>query len=590
MPAVHPSAGVAPPLPARIHRLPPALANQIAAGEVVERPASVAKELVENSLDAGARHVEVEAEEGGVALLRVRDDGVGILREDLPLALDRHATSKVATLDDLLQVATLGFRGEALPSIASIARLLISSRPAGQAEGWQVRAEGGAPPGPPVPCAHPFGTTVEVRDLFFNVPARRKFLRSAATELAHLEAVVRRLALARFDVGVRLRHQRRDLLAVRPASDEAGRARRLVAVCGAGFLEQALPIEAEREGLRLSGWAGLPDAARSQADLQYLFLNGRPVRDRTLAHALRQVYQDRVFPGRHPVFVLYLEIDPGEVDVNVHPTKQEVRFRDTRAVHDLVYGSVLRALDGPALVPASPVVDPGPASAVRPPAAGAPSPRAVRETRSTYAALAGAPAPAESVRPAGRLLGLVHGRWLLAETGRGLVLADGPAVAARLAGERLRAALAAGQARPRPLLVPAPVEVGEAAAQAAEDHRALCLALGLDLERSGPATVTVRQVPTVLQDLTPARLARGALVALAAGGGGVPADRLIGALGREAGARVSEGAEAEALEVLVRALGEDPAPGQPPLWRVLAPEEIARLLGAPAAPAGPPAG
>ena len=328
----------------RIQLLSPRLANQIAAGEVVERPASVAKELLENSLDSGARRIDVEVEQGGVKLLRVRDDGGGIAPDDLPLALARHATSKIRELEDLEGVLSLGFRGEALASISSVARLTLTSRTAGAGEAWQVETEGRDMTPRVQPAAHPVGTSVEVRDLFFNTPARRKFLKSEKTEFDHLQEVVRRLALARFDVGFHLRHNGKSILSLHEAPDELTRARRVGTICGPGFLEQALSIDVERNGLRLWGWVGLPTFSRSQADLQYFFVNGRAVRDKLVAHAVRQAYRDVLFNGRHPTFVLFLELEPNGVDVNVHPTKHEVRFREGRMVHDFLYGTLHRAL------------------------------------------------------------------------------------------------------------------------------------------------------------------------------------------------------------------------------------------------------
>ncbi len=328
----------------RIQLLSPRLANQIAAGEVVERPASVAKELLENSLDAGARRVDVEVEQGGIKLLRIRDDGCGIPPDDLPLALARHATSKIRELEDLEAVSSLGFRGEALASISSVARLTMTSRTAEAEQAWQVETEGRDMEARVQPAAHPVGTSVEVRDLFFNTPARRKFLRAEKTEFDHLQEVIKRLALARFDVAFHLRHNGKTVFALHEAQDEISRARRVASVCGPAFLEQALPIEVERSGLRLWGWVGLPTFSRSQADLQYFYVNGRMVRDKLVAHAVRQAYRDVLFNGRHPTFVLFLEIDPGVVDVNVHPTKHEVRFRDSRMVHDFLYGTLHRAL------------------------------------------------------------------------------------------------------------------------------------------------------------------------------------------------------------------------------------------------------
>ena len=328
----------------RIHLLSPRLANQIAAGEVVERPASVAKELLENSLDSGARRIDVDVEQGGVKLLKVRDDGGGIAPDDLPLALARHATSKIRELEDLEAVLSMGFRGEALASISSVSRLTLTSRTADADQAWQVETEGRDMEPRVQPAAHPVGTSVEVRDLFFNTPARRKFLRAEKTEFDHLQEVIKRLALARFDVAFHLRHNGKTMFALHEAGDEISRARRVASVCGPAFLEQALPIEIERGGLRLWGWVGLPTFSRSQADLQYFYVNGRMVRDKLVAHAVRQAYRDVLFNGRHPTFVLFLEIDPGVVDVNVHPTKHEVRFRDSRMVHDFLYGTLHRAL------------------------------------------------------------------------------------------------------------------------------------------------------------------------------------------------------------------------------------------------------
>ena len=311
---------------------------------MVERPASVAKELLENSLDSGARRIEVDVEQGGVKLLRVRDDGRGIAADDLPLALARHATSKIRELEDLEQVLSMGFRGEALASISSVARLTLTSRTADADQAWQVETEGRDMQPRVQPAAHPVGTSVEVRDLFFNTPARRKFLKAEKTEFDHLQEVIKRLALARFDVAFHLRHNGKSVLSLHEANDDASRARRVASVCSAGFLEQALPIDIERNGLHLWGWVGLPTFSRSQADLQYFYVNGRMVRDKLVAHAVRQAYRDVLFNGRHPTFVLFLEIDPTAVDVNVHPTKHEVRFREGRMVHDFLYGTLHRAL------------------------------------------------------------------------------------------------------------------------------------------------------------------------------------------------------------------------------------------------------
>ena len=329
----------------RIRLLSSRLANQIAAGEVVERPASVAKEVLENSLDAGATRVEIDVESGGAKLIRVRDNGSGIPAEDMCLALARHATSKIASLEDLERVGSLGFRGEALASIGSVSRLTLTSNACEQgSEGSSAACEGRDMEVQLKPAPHPRGTTVEVRDLFFNTPARRKFLRTEKTEFNHLEEIVKRLALSRFDVAFTLRHNGKVVHNLKAATEQAERQRRVAAVCGPAFMEQAIAIESEAPPYRLSGWVGLPTFSRSQADLQYFFVNGRVIRDRLVAHAVKQAYRDVLYHGRHPAFVLYLELDPAQVDVNVHPTKHEVRFRDGRAVHNFIFSSLHRAL------------------------------------------------------------------------------------------------------------------------------------------------------------------------------------------------------------------------------------------------------
>ncbi|CAK0738431.1 DNA mismatch repair protein MutL [Gammaproteobacteria bacterium] len=324
----------------RIHLLPPELANQIAAGEVVERPASVIKELLENSLDAGAQAIEIDIEEGGLRLLRVRDDGRGIHPEDLQLALDRHTTSKIRDFNDLERVTSLGFRGEALSSIASVSRLTLTSRLRGSPDAWVL--EGGTKE--LTPAAHPEGTTVEVRDLFYNTPGRRKFLKSVRTELGHLEEVVRRVALSHSEVGFTLRHNRRPIQALPAEQGLQGGLRRVASILGEGFANAALNLDFEVGGLHLWGFAGLPTTARAQPDQQYFYVNGRTIRDRLIAHAIRQAYEDVLYQGRHPAYVLYFALDPERVDVNVHPTKHEVRFRDARIVHEFLMRTLRQAL------------------------------------------------------------------------------------------------------------------------------------------------------------------------------------------------------------------------------------------------------
>jgi DNA mismatch repair protein MutL len=333
----------------RIHLLSPRLANQIAAGEVVERPANIIKELVENSLDAGAQRIEIDVEQGGIKLLRIRDDGHGIPKDDLPLALSRHATSKITTLDDLEAVHSLGFRGEALASISSVSRLTLTSAAAESsdaenAEAWQVEVEGREMAATVKPAAHPKGTTLEVRDLFFNTPARRKFLRTEKTEFNHVDEYFKRLALSRYDVAFSLRHNQKVIHSLRPAIRDIDKEKRVAALLGTKFIDAALHVDSAAAGLGLTGWVGLPTFSRSQADMQYFFVNGRIVRDRLVAHAIKQAYRDVLYHGRQPAFVLYLTVDPALVDVNVHPTKHEVRFRDGRLVHDYLFRTLHKAL------------------------------------------------------------------------------------------------------------------------------------------------------------------------------------------------------------------------------------------------------
>nr|WP_248803626.1 DNA mismatch repair endonuclease MutL [Pseudomonas sp. MWU13-2100] len=555
---------------ARIELLSPRLANQIAAGEVVERPASVIKELLENSLDSGARRIDVDVEQAGVKLLRVRDDGSGISADDLPLALARHATSKIRDLEDLERVMSLGFRGEALASISSVARLTLTSRTRDADQAWQVETEGRDMDARVQPAAHPVGTSVEVRDLFFNTPARRKFLKAEKTEFDHLQEVIKRLALARFDVAFHLRHNGKSILSLHEAHDDAARARRVAAVCGAGFLEQALPIEVERNGLHLWGWVGLPTFSRSQADLQYFYVNGRAVRDKLVAHAVRQAYRDVLFNGRHPTFVLFFEVDPAVVDVNVHPTKHEVRFRDGRMVHDFLYGTLHRALGdvrpedhlaAPAAVtgmvrptgieagefgpqgemrlatnlleqppsqPAStfaPTAGSGsgagyqyqyrPQSIQMPPAA-----EAQGVYREFFAPLPDAPASPTlpdgqgDVPPLGYALAQLKGIYILSENAQGLVLVDMHAAHERIMYERLKIAMASEGLSGQPLLVPESLAVSQREADCAEEHVSWFQRLGFELQRLGPETLAIRQIPALLKQAEANRLVQDVLADL----------------------------------------------------------------------------
>jgi DNA mismatch repair protein MutL len=511
----------------RIRLLPDTLVNQIAAGEVVERPASVVKELVENALDAGARRIEIELEEGGIRLVRVRDDGCGLDGEEMALAVARHATSKIASLEDLEQVATLGFRGEALPSIASVSRFALSSRKPEAAHGARLEVEGGRSDGLQ-PHPHPVGTSVEVRDLFFNVPARRKFLRAERTEFGHVEEWLRSLALARPDVELRLSHNGRAARQYRAIADADRRLQRVGEAIGGEFTAACLPIEAEAAGLRLHGWVGKPTAARSSADQQYFYVNGRAVRDRIVSHAVRQAYADVLFHGRHPAYVLFLEIDPRRVDVNVHPAKLEVRFRDSRLVHEFVYRTLHEALAGTrAGATAAAPLDALAATALAGDGVRADWARAqqamalpVRETLAGYAQLYGArdasaialaevpasaPAPADDTRapPLGFALAQLHGVFVLAENEHGLVLVDMHAAHERITYERLKEAQDGTGIRSQPLLVPLSLAVSAREADLAEEHAPALAALGFELRRAGPQQLSVRAVPTLLADLDP---------------------------------------------------------------------------------------
>lgn len=546
----------------KIKLLSPRLANQIAAGEVVERPSSVIKELLENSLDAGATRLEIDVEEGGIKLMRVRDNGGGIERDDLPLALSRHATSKIYELDDLEAVATLGFRGEALASISSVARLTLISSTTEDSAGWQVVAEGRDMETQVSPAPHPRGTTVEVRDLFFNTPARRKFLRTDKTEYTHLEDVVKRLALSRFDVAFNLRHNNRAIYSWRAGDSQLEQERRVAQVCGPAFMENAVHIDIERSGLRLWGWVAQPTFSRSQADLQHFYVNGRAIRDKLVSHAVRQAYQDVLYHGRHPAFVLYLELDPSTVDVNVHPTKHEVRFRDNRSVHDFIYSSLHHALarvrpedtlarrdtsesdEAPGVNPfalSSPKAVQGIAagefkgqetigfrapvssgyqsnyqSSFRP---SSPDENSVREQMAVYGALHASPlinnplpeTHSEDIPPLGYALAQLKGIYILAENAQGLILVDMHAAHERITYERMKESFGCGGIQTQPLLVPESIAVSEKEADCAENFSDIFKSLGFELQRAGPETILIRQIPVILNRAKVEQLVRDVL-------------------------------------------------------------------------------
>ncbi len=515
-----------------IHVLPDELISQIAAGEVIERPASVVKELVENSLDAGARRIDVEVERGGLGLIIVRDDGVGIPPDEIALALTRHATSKISSSDDLERIASLGFRGEALPSIASVSRLTLTTRTAGAPHAWTVAARDGAVDAPS-PAAAPDGTRIEVRDLFFNLPARRKFLRSEGTEYQHIARMLERLALSRFDVAFSLAHNGKPVWSLAAAPAASARLARVAEVCGREFAEHALELRHDTEAMSLHGWLALPTFSRGQADLQFVFLNGRFLRDKLLAGALRAAYQDVMFHGRFPAYLLYLRMEPELVDVNAHPQKLEVRFREPQRIRDFVFRTVEQALAGTRPTPASAgsaaagwLTGERSAGATQayfhlPEAPRAAALDAYRDFVSTAVRDAGgggeaspdAPLDAPPDAPLGYAIAQLHGIYILTQTADGMVLVDMHAAHERVTYERMKKLLAGETARQQ-LLVPQVIPVSPAEGDAAEAHAAEFAALGFDLSRLAPTELALRAVPCLLQDREPATLVRDVLADL----------------------------------------------------------------------------
>ncbi len=492
-------------MPIRV--LPSALIDQIAAGEVIERAASVVKELAENALDAGATRIDIDIEAGGLQLIRVRDDGRGIARAELPLAIERHATSKIATLEDLAAVMSLGFRGEALPSIGSIARLRILTRAVGEEQGSELVVEGGRA-GAPRPAAHPPGTTVEVRDLFYNVPARRKFVRTAATEFGHIARLTERLALAAPAVTFRLRHNERLILELPGAGDERALAARIARIVGADFLPRAVAIE-EHGALSLRGWLGLPTASRASTDLQYWFVNGRSVRDRLLGNAVRLGYRDVLYHGRHPAYILELRIDPQLVDVNAHPAKLELRFRDSRAVHDYVFRAVERALAGtrpsesvPAAATLALTAAGQSATATQPLWADAAAvndvDRQLLWLRGAADAAVLADAATEPGQPLGTALGQLHGLYIVAQNSTGLVIVDMHAAHERVLYEQFKLQYEGAAPAMQRLLEPLAVHCQAAEIELLLEHEADFSRLGFDLARLAPDKLALRAVPALL--------------------------------------------------------------------------------------------
>jgi len=535
-----------------IRILPSELVDQIAAGEVIERAASVVKELVENSLDAGARRIEIDIERGGVGLIRVRDDGCGIRADELPIAISRHATSKIASLEDLEAVTTLGFRGEALPSIGSVSRLRVAARVADAPYGAEIAVDGGTA-SPVRPSAHPQGTTIEVRDLFFNVPARRKFVRSDATEVGHIARLVERLALSRFDVTFRLRSADRVLLEVSAGRDEGDEQARIAQVLGKEFLARSMPVQHHAGPVELSGWIGLPTTSRAQPDQQFWFVNGRSVRDKLLTSALRVAYRDVLYGGRHAAYVLYLTLDPKLVDVNAHPSKLEVRFRDGRHIHEFVFRAVERVLAGtrpeltaaPAAVAAFGGEARGPHTPSLPLHEPARSPWAVAEAvlDSRDAGRASGPeltlqglppSSAEGEHPLGIALAQLHGIYILSQTQDGLVLVDMHAGHERVLYERFKAARGASVPASQQLLEPVVVELKPHELDALLDNRAEWERAGFELDALGATRLALRRIPAELTGKNVGELVAEVVRELETDGDGhhleAAADRFLGTL------------------------------------------------------------
>ncbi|MEE4659829.1 MAG: DNA mismatch repair endonuclease MutL [Halieaceae bacterium] len=600
-----------------IQRLSPRLANQIAAGEVVERPASVVKELLENALDAGADRIDVEVEAGGVRLIRVRDNGAGMDADDLPLSLSRHATSKIRSLEDLEHVASLGFRGEALASISSVSRLGITSNTDVEgASGLRAECEGDSMAVTVAPAPHPRGTSVEVRDLFFNTPARRKFLRTERTEFGHLEEVLKRQALSRYDVAFSLRHNSRTVHQLAACDTEAARERRVASVCGPAFINEALYIETEVDGLRLWGWVGLPTFSRSQGDLQYFYVNGRVIRDKLVSHAVRQAYRDVLYHGRHPAYALYLELDPALVDVNVHPTKHEVRFRDGRRVHDFVFRSLHRLLadvrPGDQRPPAGDLTGNAALPGAAQPLSLQPDPsqdslgwgRPGGSSRGTWSGSAGAQPGAglaavyggagssevedspEDVPPLGYAVAQLHGIYILSQSAQGLVLVDMHAAHERITYERMKQSHTGEGVRRQPLLVPQSVSVSRREADCGEAFADQFLSLGLVVERSGEESLLLREIPVALRGADTEQLLRDVLSDLLEFGRSdrieAHLDSLLSTMACHGSVRANRRLTIPEMNALLRDMEETERSGQcnhgRPTWTHLSLDELDRLF------------
>ncbi len=518
----------------RIKILDPQLANQISAGEVVERPASVIKELLENSLDAKSKNIYIEVKQGGMQLMRVRDDGRGIERDDMPLTVARHATSKIKNLHDLEALMTLGFRGEALASIAAVSKFTMSSCALEAKHAFKLQLNESQTP-ELLPASHPVGTTIEVADLFYNTPARRKFLASVRTEFNHIQTMVERIALSQFQVGFELQHNQRQLLKCLPANTQAKREQRVVAVLGEAFMQHAVALENQSASMRLTGWIADARFTRSQTDMQYFYINGRFVRDKILSHAAKDAFHDVLFHGRHPAYLLYLEVDPSVVDVNVHPTKQQVRFRDSRMVHDFVRHTLrdILAQLSPATEQTVSIATQTekPTAAVLSTPSSVPTQRykmpeksankhQVAETSQQYAILLdeGAALAEEAsasteqvVPPLGFAIAQLHDIYILAQNAQGLIIVDMHAAHERILYEKLKKQHSEGDLVTQPLLVPITLDLNRKEMEVALSQIETFRLLGFAVEQLGPQQLIVREVPALLQNSNIAQLMRDVL-------------------------------------------------------------------------------
>ncbi len=510
-----------------IRQLDDKLINQIAAGEVVERPASLLKELLENSIDGGSNRIEIYAERGGLKRILVKDNGFGIPKEQLALAMSRHATSKLTAIEDLFGVRTLGFRGEALPSIGAVSRLVLQSKAAEQESGYEISVQGGKPASKPKPIAHHQGTTVEVADLFYNTPARRKFLRAEKTELNHCASVIRKLALSHFDVEISFTHDGKPSAHILSPANEAQKMSRIASICGKPFASQCVYFEDDVGVMSLSGWMGLPAFSRSQRDLQYFFVNGRPVTDNLVAHAVRRAYSDVLHHGRHPAFVLFFRIDPALVDVNVHPAKSEVRFRESRSVHDYIYRTLHRtiaqltpessevSLPTPQNVPMRLNMGVNQKGGYGAEAVQQNIKMMVQEQARAYQAMTQPNQPDQPdsaprstqpfdqqsdsvIPPLGYAIAQLKGIYILAENKDGLIMVDMHAAHERITYESLKQQMQDTQINSQPLLVPVQINVSHIEADAATSFATQFKHLGFDIDRLGDESIVVRSVPELL--------------------------------------------------------------------------------------------